>query len=83
MMEAISHTSSSNAQILKYINGTGTPTVIHNGALITDVVAGDIDAYAFGLAVTSNGDVYATIASDFTVSIYGSIIKLTYNSGTA
>jgi hypothetical protein len=82
VMEAISHTSSSNAQILKYTNGTGTPTVIYSGTLIIDVIPGIIDDYAFGLAVTSNGDVYATIASDYSNSIYGSIIKLTYNSGT-
>lgn len=81
VMEAISHTSSSNAQILKYTNGTGTPTVIYSGTLIIDVIGGDIDDYAFGLAVTGNGDVYATIASDYSVPIYGSIIKLTYNSG--
>src|ERR1700712_1534660 len=65
VMEAISQGSSSNAKILKYTNGTGTPTTIYNGSLIVDLVPGYVDNYAFGLAVTGNGDIYATTANDY------------------
>ncbi|ASU34286.1 beta strand repeat-containing protein [Mucilaginibacter xinganensis] len=73
------------AKVLKYTNGTGSPATIYTGNAIPFSNAdGQTDDYAFGLAVTSNGDVYVTTTTNYTgtPAFYGNIIKLTNNSGT-
>jgi gliding motility-associated-like protein len=78
--------ASDNGKVLKYTNGTGVPTVIYSGSgLPFDNCDGQQDDAPFGLAVTSNGDVYVTTTTDYFATncspLYGNIIKLTYNSG--
>jgi hypothetical protein len=59
----------SSFDVVKYINGTGTPIDIYTGLLYNS------GEYPWGLAVASNGDVYI-VASH----VENSVIKLTYNS---
>jgi hypothetical protein len=58
-------------QVVKYINGAGSPQVIYNG-----LQYGDPD-YAWGLAVTSNGDVYIAASN-----VENRVIRLPYNSSS-
>ncbi|HEX7755121.1 MAG TPA: hypothetical protein VF421_07260 [Niabella sp.] len=58
-------------QVVKYVNATGTPQVLLGGLQY------DAFDYAWGLAVTSNGDVYVAASN-----VDNKIIKLPYNSGS-
>ncbi len=68
-----------SAEVLKYTGGKGAPTTIYTADL--DDNQGLADDYAFGLAVTSNGDVYlSTAPDDNSGNQNGKIIRLVYNS---
>ncbi len=71
--------SGTQGEVVKYTNGTGSPTVIYDGFPDNDN-AGD---YGTGLIVTSNGDVYLTTDNDGPTVPYGNIIKLKFNGGTS
>ena len=71
--------SGTQGEVVKYTNGTGSPTVIYDGFPDNDN-AGD---YGTGLIVTSNGDVYLTTDNDGATVPYGNIIKLKFNGGTS
>jgi len=71
--------SGTQGEVVKYTNGTGSPTVIYDGFPDNDN-AGD---YGTGLIVTSNGDVYLTTDNNGATVPYGNIIKLKFNGGTS
>jgi hypothetical protein len=88
-LKAITHASSGvDAEVVKYTNGTGAGVIIYNGTLIHDINdEGYILNFAFGLAVTSNGDIYATTTNKYNGSgpnpdFYGNIVKLTKSGST-
>ena len=60
--------------VVKYTNGTGSPTTIYSG------LTSQAQEYPWGLAVAPNGDVY--ISTDFT-SNSGAIIRLNASSSYA
>ena len=60
--------------VVKYTNGTGSPTTIYSG------LTSQVQEYPWGLAVAPNGDVY--ISTDFT-SNSGAIIRLNASSSYA
>ena len=66
-------------EVVKYTNGTGSPTVIYDGFPDNDQ-QGD---YGTGLIVTSTGDIYFTTDNDGPTLPYGNIIKLKFNGGTS
>ena len=61
-------------EIVKYTNGTGTPTVIHQN------IAGDATDLPYGLAVASNGDIY--FSAEMAVGD-GKIVRLNASSSYA
>ena len=81
VVEAVTHTGTNDyGKVVMYPKGSVNPTTIYSGsALPFDDQYGDTDLFPFGIAVTSNGDVYVTTAFDYN-SNYGGIIKLAYNS---
>jgi hypothetical protein len=69
--------STGKGEVVKYTNGTGTPTVIYNNLVYQ---AGTAQIYPWGIAVNSAGDVFVTSADQ---PIGWQIIKLTYPAYTA
>ena len=80
VVEAVTHTGANDyGKVVVYPKGSVNPATIYSGsALPFDDQNGDTDLFPFGIAVTSNGDVYVTTGFDYNAN-YGGIIKLAYN----
>jgi hypothetical protein len=68
------------AELVKYTNGTGSPTVIYSGIPDEGDATND---FATGIVVATNGDIYLLTDNNDPHTAYGKIIKLTYNGGTS
>ncbi len=65
--------SAGKYEIVKYTNGAGTPTVIHQN------IPGDVNDLPYGLAIASNGDIYYSGA--MSSADEGRIVRLNAGSG--